>query len=116
MTDPCTISLNPDGALLLHIPGTGAGHHVVIPNNEAGHGLLHDILQARQTGHECGRIEGIGTPAAPTQHMVKEWLRKNKPKRAVPPSPLPDLDLDGILQEYIEGTGEEVEAIVSPRS
>lgn len=68
-----SITLGKSDTLVVHIPGVESiGHHITIPFSTDGLTLLRSILIARRS-----ETKKIGSPAAPTQHMVDEWLKAN---------------------------------------
>lgn len=79
------IRLNRNGELTLSIPGKPdkRGHDVVIPLTVDGLAVIRQILLADRRDREAGRIPSFATEAAPTQEMVKEYLRRHAPKVAV---------------------------------
>ena len=83
----CTIALTPEGRFAVHIPGAGAGHTVQLPCNLAGLEALRTMLQERQRAPAAK----IGTPGAPIQYLIDQWL-KDAPKRL--PEELEELELD----------------------
>lgn len=59
------------------------GHEVVIPLDHRAGPMLERILQAQL----ASPASGLGTPASPTQSMIKEWMSYGgRPTRIEPPA------------------------------
>ena len=77
------VTLGPGFSLIAHFEG----RHISIPFSTDGLMVLQRmLLELRQREAQPKRSFG------PTQALVEQWLRENKPKRT--PSPNLDLDLD----------------------
>lgn len=81
--DHIAVSLGPDNQLCLH----HEGFTTKIPLNERGLTILRRILISQSEKPDST----IGEPGLPIQYMVDQWLKDNKPVRAVP---VLDLDID----------------------
>ena len=75
-----TIRLSKEGKLLVHLPSLvredAKGHTIIVPATSDGVRFLVETLRAR-----AAQPGPIATAASPTQEMVREWLKHNKPQR-----------------------------------
>jgi hypothetical protein len=79
------VDLSADGAsLTAFIPSltVEGGHHVNIPLDLRGLVIMYDILKARHDAREDAKK--IGSRSSPTDALVREWLKNNKPTKQEP--------------------------------
>lgn len=76
------IKLNGNGELTLSVPGKPGhrGHDLIIPASVEGLKVITQILRADRAERAAGRIPSFATSAAPTQEMVRQYLRVHAPK------------------------------------
>jgi len=79
------LSIAPSGQLMVGIPSVTCEsdriNYIEIPCTEAGIKTLYKLVQNAEDHARRHALATIGTDAAPTQEMVKEWLRHNEPQR-----------------------------------
>lgn len=89
------IEATPDG-FILKLPSrlaVGRVQRLEFPLARAD--LMHRVLTDWQEAGRAGTKAGIGSPHEPTQAMVREWLKHNKPTRSRPLEPeLEALDIE----------------------
>lgn len=99
MTTELSISLAPDGHFLLRIPSSAGGSHTVrVPVSESGAHIIRRILEARAETAE----PQINTPASPTGHIVREWLKNNAPARPQAARPKPRAGLSDADRHFLD--------------
>lgn len=78
---------------VLRLPGDKtAGHHVSIPNSEAGLAALARILHDRASAHSKGHQPRIGEDAAQTQYIIDQWMKEHTVRRSTRFEGDPELD------------------------